>query len=118
MSTGLFVPEMFENLEALRGTFRMKVEPPQPADDCLRRQPASVQTRTEELDASVSTAIHKLKNPLSVIITTSNAIFDITDLTPEELYEYLQQIRSTAHKMDEIINGLLIHSETHRAEAT
>jgi signal transduction histidine kinase len=71
----------------------------------------------EQFDASVVTAIHKLKNPLSVIITTSDAIFSITDLTPEELYEYLKQIRTTAYKMDEIIDSLTLHPELCEAAA-
>jgi signal transduction histidine kinase len=72
---------------------------------------------SKSLDAPVSTTIHKLKNPLSVIITTSEAIFSITDLTPEELYEYLKQIRTTAYKMDEIIDSLTFHPELRKADA-
>lgn len=67
----------------------------------------------ESLDAA-DNVLHKLRSPLSVIIRTSNAIFDITDLTPEELYEYLQQIRSSAYKMHEIIDHLPPHSEVRK----
>lgn len=82
----------------------------------LPEQSATVRTRAEESETCVSSAIHKLKRPLSVIITTSNAIFDITDLTPEELYEYLQQIRSTAYKMDEIIDNIMLHPDVRKAD--
>ena len=68
-------------------------------------------------EAGAHAAIHNLKSPLSVIIRTSNAIFNITDLTPEELYEYLKQIRSSADKMDEIVNSLLLRSDADQGDA-
>lgn len=65
---------------------------------------------TGSLDGT-DTVIHELKNPLSVILRTSNAIFDISDLTSEELHEYLRQIRSSAYKMHEIIDKTVLPAE-------
>ncbi len=72
---------------------------------------ASLEARNRELAAYAHTIAHDLKEPLSVILATSDAIFHITDLTPEELRAYLLQIESTAHTMDDIIDNLLLLSE-------
>lgn len=96
MNTGLYVPEISESLKVSRESMPVEVKPP------LARA---------EMEACVSVVRRRLKTPLSAIIATSEALFNVTDLTPEELYEYLRQIRSNAYKMDEIINHLLHHSE-------
>ena len=97
MNTGLYVQEIREALNVPRGN--------------NRREAVVVQTRAE-MEACVSVVRHKLKGPLAAILATSEAIFNVTDLTPEELYEYLRQIRANAYKMDEIINSLLDRLET------
>ena len=70
-----------------------------------------LQARNRELAAYAHTVAHDLKDPLSVILATSDAIFHITDLTPEELRAYLLQIQSTAHAMDDMIDNLLLLAE-------
>jgi signal transduction histidine kinase len=97
MNTGLYVQEIREAPDASRGNDRL---------------PAAVRQTRTEMEACVSVVRHKLKRPLDVILATSNAIFNVTDLTSEELYEYLRQIRANAYKMDEIINSLLNRLET------
>lgn len=74
-------------------------------------QAAALQTRNRELAAYAHTVAHNLKDPLSIIIGTSDAIFHISDLTPEELRAYLQQIRATAYAMNGMIDNLLLLSE-------
>jgi signal transduction histidine kinase len=69
-----------------------------------------------DLSAYAHTVAHDLKDPLAVIIATSDAIFHISDLTAEELYAYIQQIRSTAQDMNDLIDCLLVFSEVSAAE--
>ncbi len=80
-------------------------EPPLP------EQSVGLKARNRELAAYAHTIAHNLKDPLSVIIGTSDAIFHISDLTPEELRAYLQQIQSTAIEMNDMIDNLLLLSE-------
>ncbi len=87
------------------------------SEDRLREHAAALQTRNDELDAYAHTVAHNLKNPLSVIIMTSDAISDITDLTSREQEDFMQQIRSTAYEMDNIIDNLLLLAEVRKAEA-
>ena len=76
---------------------------------------ASLQARNRELAAYAHTVAHNLKDPLSVIIGTSDAILHISDLTPEELRAYLEQIQATARTMDDIIDNLLLLAEIEEA---
>jgi signal transduction histidine kinase len=77
----------------------------------LHKQVAALRAQNYELAAFAHTVAHNLKDPLSVIIGTSDAIFHISDLTTEELQAYLQQIESTAHAMNDMIDNLLLLSE-------
>jgi signal transduction histidine kinase len=83
----------------------------------MREDATILKARNEELDAYAHTVAHNLKNPLSVIITASDVINEVADLSRKELKEYLQQIKSTAFEMDNIIDNLLLLSEVRKAEA-
>jgi two-component system sensor histidine kinase/response regulator len=89
----------------------------QTSEAALREQSAELQSRNEELAAFAHTVAHDLKDPLAVILATSDAIVHITDLTDEELRVYLQQIDSTAHRMNDMIDNLLLLSELRDSEA-
>ena len=78
---------------------------------------AALESKNRELEACASTAAHDLKQPLSVIILISNLITKIPDLTADELKEYLGQIKSTAYKMDTIINTKLLFAKVSKPEA-
>ncbi len=77
----------------------------------------ALQTRNDELEDYAHTVAHNLKNPLAVLVITSDLITDIPDLTRKELKEYLEQIRSVAYEMDSIINNLLLLSQANRVDA-
>ncbi len=79
-------------------------------------QAHSLEARNRELAAYDHTVAHNLKDPLSVILATTDAIFHITDLTPEELRAYLMQIHATAQAMDEMIDNMLLLSELGEVE--
>ncbi len=79
-------------------------------------QADSLEARNRELAAYDHTVAHNLKDPLSVILATTDAILHITDLTPEELRAYLMQIHATAQAMDEMVDNILLLSELGEAE--
>ncbi len=82
----------------------------------LDQQLAALRRRNDDLSAFSRTVAHDLKDPLALIIATSDAIHHITDLTEEELQAYLQQIDTTAHKMNEMIDNLLLLSELNETQ--
>lgn len=86
-------------------------------EDQLREHAAALQARNEELDAYAHTVAHDLKNPLAVIITTSDVLNEVTNLTRKEVRDFLRQIKATAFEMDTIIDSLLLLSEVRKAEA-
>ena len=61
---------------------------------------------------------HDLKEPLAVMLLTSNMITKIADLTRDELKEYLRQINSTAYQMNTIVNSLLLFARVSKAEVS
>jgi signal transduction histidine kinase len=89
----------------------------QHSEESLRQHAAELQTRSEELDAYDHTVAHNLKNPLTVIIASAEAITDIGDLTPAEQREFMEQIKATAFEMNSIIDNLLLLAELRKAEA-
>jgi two-component system sensor histidine kinase/response regulator len=87
----------------------------QKANEFLKEQAASLQIRSEELEAYAHTVAHDLKNPLSIIIASCDAIREISDLTRQELQEFTQQINYTAFEMNKMIDSLLLLSEVSKA---
>jgi signal transduction histidine kinase len=87
------------------------------SENRLREDAVILKTRNEELDAYAHTVAHNLKNPLSVIITASDVINEVGDLSRKELKDFLLQIKSTAFEMDNIIDNLLLLSEVRKVEA-
>ncbi len=83
----------------------------------LREDAIALQTRNEELDAYAHTVAHDLKNPLSILIATADIITDVRDLTRKELKEFLQQIKSIAFEMNNIVDSLLLLSEVRKVDA-
>lgn len=75
-----------------------------------------LQRQNKELEAYAFTVAHDLKEPLAVMVLTSNLINKIPDLTHDELKEYLQQIKSTAFQMTSTINTLLFFAKVGRSE--
>ena len=77
----------------------------------------TLQTKNRELEIYAHMVAHDLKDPLTVMVVTSDLIRDIPDLTPKELKEYLQQIRFSAYDMNRIIDNLLLFAEVSKADA-
>lgn len=79
---------------------------------------ATLQAKNKELEAYAYTVAHDLKEPLAVMLLTSNMITKIADLTRDELKEYLRQINSTAYRMNTIVNSLLLFARVSKAEVS
>jgi two-component system, sensor histidine kinase and response regulator len=60
---------------------------------------------------------HDLKEPLTALIISVDSIDYFSNLTSEELKEYLRQIGATAYGMNRIVNNLLLFAEVSKAEA-
>ncbi len=83
----------------------------------LEQRIAELQTRNEELAAYDHTVAHDLKAPLSTIISGVDVLEEIWDTTPPEaLKEYFQIIRRNAHRMNNIIEELMILSGLRQAQ--
>jgi len=87
------------------------------AQEQLRQQAAALQAQNKELEIYAHMVAHDLKDPLTVMIVTSDLIRDVPDLSQKELTDYLQQIRFTAYDMNRIIDNLLLFAEVSKAEA-
>jgi signal transduction histidine kinase len=83
----------------------------------LRQQAAALQTRNQELDAFSHTVAHDLKNPLTALTTISNVILRNPSMPEEELVSFIQDIKTTANQMGEIIDDLMILAEVRKVEA-
>ncbi len=116
MKTPEFASDLREAVVIAVEEERHEVKSPQRPDAGVREQDILLQAQNRELAAYAHTVAHNLKDPLTVIIGTSDAIFHISDLTPEELHAYLKQIQSTAHSMDDMIDNLLLLAEVGDAE--
>ena len=83
----------------------------------LREQVTGLEAHNKELEEYTYMVAHDLKEPLTVLILTTDLIKDVLDLTSEELKECLLQLQSTAYEMRSIVKNLLLFSQVTRAEA-
>lgn len=86
------------------------------SQELAHEQMACLQARNQELEAYAHMVAHDLKDPLALMIITSDLIADVPDLTSRELNEYLGQIRSTAYEMNRIIDSLLLFAEVSKTD--
>ena len=111
LEPGLDVTQSFKSLGFSEAAVRTELKTLRRWNDQLREQAASLRSLNEELQAYAHTVAHALKNPLAVLVLIAGAIEQITDLTPQEIQEYTQQIKSTAFEMNDTIKDLLLLSE-------
>lgn len=114
---GVNIPELSEVPDGLGDLIRDIFNGLQLSNEQLHEHIVTLQAQNKDLDAYARTVAHDLKEPLAVMVLTSNLINKIPDLTRDELNEHLQQIRSTAYQMNTIINTLLFFAKVSRAEA-
>jgi len=85
------------------------------SEERLQEETALLRERNVELDAYAHTVAHDLKNPLAVIIAASEMLGDTGHLTAEQRSGPLDEMRSTALHMDEILDNLLALSQVRRS---
>jgi len=74
-----------------------------------RQSAITLQARNEELDAFAHTVAHDLKNPLLGVMGNAELLtLDYATLPDEERLRFLQSIVRSGHKMDNIIDELLL----------
>ena len=87
------------------------------AEEALRRSNLELQNRNEDLDAFAHTVAHDLKSPVSLVIGYSDELASETDMvTEEEQRQGLAAIARAGHKMNSIINELLLLAEIRTSE--
>lgn len=75
----------------------------------LKELNAKLQSYNEELDAFAHTVAHDLQNPLNIITGFADLLQeDYERLSPEEIKLYLEAITKNSHKMNIIIEELLL----------
>ena len=116
LKPGVALSPKKETAELSNATLQNEFNALERSNEHMQQQITSLKARNRELEDYAHTVAHNLKNPLSVIILTSDAITDISDLSLAELQEYMQQIRSTAYEMNNTIDNLLLLSEVRKVD--
>lgn len=106
-----------ESSESMGDLIRDVFDELQRSNEQLRDRITALQVQNKDLEAYAITVAHDLKEPLSVLVLTSNLITKIPDMSHDELKEYLQQIKFTAYQMNTTINALLLFAKVSRVEA-
>ena len=114
---GLLLPEPSQARMRPEGLIQEAGNDLQYSQESMQAQAAALLAQNKELEIYAHMVAHDLKDPLTVMIVTSDLISDVPDLTGQELKEYLQQIRFTAYDMNRIIDNLLLFAEVSKAEA-
>ena len=85
----------------------------------LQNYTIELEQRNQQLDAFPRTVAHDLKNPLNTIIGYSDELIEICiedNLLDDELQSQLGLVAKAGHKMEEIINSLLLFAKTSKDE--
>jgi two-component system sensor histidine kinase/response regulator len=114
---GVRLQDVSEDLETLEGLLQDVFDDLQRSKAQLRQQVTGLEEHNKELEEYAYMLAHDLKEPLNVLILTTDLIKDIPDQRGEELKEGLLQLKSTAYEMRTIIKSLLLYCQVTRAEA-
>ncbi len=88
-----------------------------PSMDDLRRQNLDLQERVEELDTFAHTVAHDLKGSLGTLICFAATLKeDDTRLSAEQRQKCLDYLESTAHKLNNVVDELLLLAEMREAD--
>lgn len=84
----------------------------------LKEQNKELRRVNAQLSAFNMVASHDLQEPLRKIQVFSSRLQSATDLTPHKLTDYTYKIKSTANKMQQLVNDLITYSETSKTDIT
>jgi PAS domain S-box-containing protein len=88
------------------------------AEKVLQQHTHDLETRNRELDAFAHTVAHDLKDPLNLIIGFAELLAeDHATMSPAELQDYSLVINRTGHRMNNIIDELLLLAEARKLDA-
>ena len=110
-------PELAEPPIIPQGVTRDAPEDLQRLNEQLRQNAATLQVQNKELDAYAHVVAHDIKDPLAIIVMSSDLINSIPDIPRDELTEYVQEIRSTAYEINRIVDNLLLFAEVREVQA-
>jgi PAS domain S-box-containing protein len=83
----------------------------------LRQHTVELEARNEELDAFAHTVAHDLKSPLGVITGLAGVLAeDYASMSNRELRQYLDMIAQSGHKINRIIDELLLLAVVRKLE--
>lgn len=82
----------------------------------LRRLTYDLQIRNQELDSFAHTVAHDLKNPLQMVVAYANMMRTESDIEPEDIATYIEEIEIAGKRMQNIIEELLLLAQTSTAE--
>lgn len=87
------------------------------AETALRRQNEELQALTQELDAYAHTVAHDLKQPLAILTGYTDLLYEEEAATASEYsLKLMETLQSTAAKMTEIVESLLLLAEARQGE--
>jgi PAS domain S-box-containing protein len=86
------------------------------AEAALSQSMVELQERNEELDAFAHTVAHDLKNPVHVIISYAGLLTRDSTLSDDERQGFLKTIERTSHKLNTIIDELLLLARLRNSE--
>ena len=86
----------------------------------LQVRTTELEQRNMQLDAFARTVAHDLKNPLNTVVGYSDELVEICtedNLLDDELRSQLNLVAKAGHKMEDIINALLLLAKTSKYES-
>jgi PAS domain S-box-containing protein len=87
------------------------------AEHALRRTNAELQTRNQELDAFAPIVAHDLKNPVGLTLGYAEVLaLDYAEMSDGQRQQSLQAILRVGHKMNNIIDELLLLAEVRQVQ--
>ena len=87
------------------------------AEQALRQTNAELETRNEELDAFAHIVAHDLKNPVGLTLGYAEVLaVDYAEMSDGQRQQSLQAILRVGHKMNNIIDELLLLAEARKAQ--
>lgn len=114
---GVGLPDVSEDPETLKGLLQDVFDDLLLSKARLRQQVSGLEEHNKELEEYAYMLAHDLKEPLTVLILTTDLIKNIPDQRSEELKASLLQLNSTAYEMRTIVKSLLLYCQVTRAEA-
>ena len=117
INAGLHPPEFLKTPAIPEGAIPNVPEDLQRSIEQLRQNAAALEAHNRELEEYAHVVAHEMKDPLAVIVMSSDLINSTPAMAREELAEYILEIKSTAYEMNRMVDNLLLFAEVRKVEA-